>query len=606
LVLPAIAHATGATRELATHLEHRRTLLVLDNFEQLVSAAPQVAHLLRAAPEVKILATSREPLHVSGEHEYPVLPLEERDAVALFVERACAVRPDFQATAAITQICSRLDCLPLAIELAAARTKLLSPQALLERLDARLPVLTGGPRDAPDRQRTLHATIEWSYKLLPQQEQLLFRRLAVFVGGFTLDAAERIAHADMDTLQSLIDKSLVRRRETEFGTRYWMLETIRDFAAERLDETTEHQRLGRAHAGFFAAFAGRFAEMRRRSEGANTRQLQNVRRLTEEMAAEHDNLRAALERSLDRAEPELATRLFVALHDFWIRMDYLVEGRRWAERILSDVSAVSPRLRGRAFYVAAQLAFFTDDVAAAGALYARSLEVAREHGDEPEVAWLLIRLASVDSARGDLLTARSKLEESLRVCRTTGDERSIGVALQYLGEVERDLGNTDRAKRLLVESVELLRTHGTAARLGAALHSLGDVLLDEKAFEEATAHYRESLQLAHELGSNRDTAYCLAGLASAAAGAGDPANAARLWGAVEAIETRIHVRLRETERRRYERALDRLDPELVEEGSKLTPDAALSLAIGPALRGVGVPGDAPASQPLRDRSSDAP
>jgi predicted ATPase len=543
-------------------------LLLLDNFEQVVAAAGDAAALVRTCPNLDLLVTSREPLHVAGESVFAVPPLEDSDASALFVERARAVDSTFTATGEVAEICRGLDRLPLAIELAAARVKVLSLTAILERLDKRLPLLSGGPRDAPERQHTLRATIEWSHELLSPQEQLLFRRLAVFTGGCTLAAAEQICQADLDVLHALVNKNLVRHADG----RYSMLETIRDFAAERLDETTEHEHLKSVHANFFAAFAGRFRELRRhRREG--------LRELFEEVAADHDNLRAALSWSLEREEPELAIRLFVHLTDFWLRRDHHVEGRRWAERVLPFVEAVSPRLRAHAFFAAAELAFFSGNTVAAGTLYARSLDVFRELDDEQWVGWLLMKLAIVDGARGDLLAARRQLEESLRVSRTLGDQWRTAVVLEYLGEVERDAGNPHPAKQLLIESVELLRAHGSAARLCATLHSLGDVLLDQKAFEEATSYYAESLQISRELGSDRDTAYCLAGLASATAGAGAGDNAARLWGAVEAIETRIGVRLRETDRGRYERALGQLNQGLVAEGRKLDLEAAVSLAL---------------------------
>jgi predicted ATPase len=578
LVLPTVAQALElpprTSREIgeriASALAGKRQLLLLDNAEHLLPHVATDVAFLRDIDGPTVLVTSRERLQLQGEHVYAVPSLDDEDGVELFTARAAALDASFTPTAAVAELCARLDNLPLALELGAARTSLFGPEQLLERLGQRLDLLKGG-RDADPRQQTLRATIEWSHDLLSAEEKRLFRQLSVFAGSCTYQAAQVIARAEADTLQSLIDKSLVRRRETAFGLRYGMLDTIREFAAERLEETPDDEQVERAHAEFFTAFAERYLERRGRRE--------DLRELLDEVTADHDNFRIALAWSLDHEEPDLAIRLFVSVHDYWLRRDHHVEGRRWAERALSAVDAVSPRLRERALYATAQFAFFSGDLETAGAFYSRSLEVARELGDEPLVAWIQLRLAMVDSVRGDPLAARRQLEESLRLSRAVGDQRTTAVALHYLGEVERDLGNTHRAKRLLVESVELLRTHGTAARLGATLHSLGDVLLDEEAFEDATSYYAEALELARVLGSDRDTAYCLAGLATVAAGADARDKAGRLWGAVEAIEDRIQVRLLEADRARYERALGELDPQLIEEGRKLDLDAAVSLAL---------------------------
>jgi predicted ATPase/DNA-binding SARP family transcriptional activator len=577
LVRSVIAHTLGLTDEaaLTDWLRPRELLLVLDNCEHLLAAMPLVAELLAAAPGLQVLATSRAPLNLTGERQYAVEPLPIPDATDLFIERAAAAGARLDRAVTLEQICRKLDCLPLAIELAAARTKTLPPEALLARLEHRLPLLTRGPRDLPARQRTLRATIDWSHDLLQPGEQALFARLAVFSGGCTLDAAETVCGASLETLDTLVDGSLLEFHDN----RYTMLETIHEYATERLAASSAHDH-ERSHAEFFAAFAERYAAHRR---SGGHREGSRLRRLLDDVAADHDNFRSALAWSLQH-EPELAVRLFVHLHDFWKRRDFLLEGRRWAERALRVVDAVPPALRAQALYAAAELAFFSGDVAAAGTLYTRCLELARELGDGSYAGWLLMKLAIVDSARGDLPGARRQLEESLRVSRALGDERTTPVALVYLGEVERDLGNTQRAKQLLVEALQALRDSGTAVRICATLGTLGDIMLDEKAFAEAASYYAEGLEIARELGSDRDSAYCLAGFASAAAGAGAADTAARLWGAVEAIETRIQVRLLHTERRRYEEALGELDERLVEEGRKLELDAAVSLALDALAR----------------------
>ncbi|HEY8501635.1 MAG TPA: adenylate/guanylate cyclase domain-containing protein, partial [Solirubrobacterales bacterium] len=287
LVVESAARAVGADGDLVEHIGGKRLLLLLDNFEHLVTAAGDLAPLLAGCPDLTLVVTSREPLHLDGEHEYAVDPLSRSDAVDLFLTRALAVKRDFVANGEVAQICERLDHLPLAIELAAARVKILSPLDLLERLDRRLPLLAGGHRDAPERQRTLRATIEWSHELLSGEEQRLFARCAVFRGGWTLEAAEQVAHADLDSMQSLVDKSLVRVRP-ESG-RFWMLETIREFAVERLEASGEADEVRERHVEFVLGLVEEADAM----IGPEHKDADIwIPRLT----ADHDNLRAALDR----------------------------------------------------------------------------------------------------------------------------------------------------------------------------------------------------------------------------------------------------------------------------------------------------------------------
>ena len=291
LVEPTIAKVMGISGGLAAHLANRKALLLLDNFEQLIDAAPSLGELLGATTALKLLVTSREPLQLSGEWEYAVPPLPQNDAIALFTERARALKTDFEPDAAVAEVCRRLDGLPLAIELAAARVKALGPQQLLDRLGRRLDVLTSGTRDVPTRQRTLRATIDWSYELLAPTEQELFMRLAVFVGGWTLDAAEAVADAGIDTLESLVVKSLVGRNADRFG----MLETLREYALERLDASGQGERLRDRHARFFLELAEMGHPEVERGEARWTRRL----------GAEHDNLRVALQHFVEAGDSGL-------------------------------------------------------------------------------------------------------------------------------------------------------------------------------------------------------------------------------------------------------------------------------------------------------------
>ena len=337
LLVPTIAQALGLRETgglspeetLERFLKDLELLLVLDNLEHLLTAAPAVSELVLRAPRLKAILSSRAPLRVSVEREYPVPELAGGDAVSLFSERVRGIKPDFRLngnSATVAEICHRLDGLPLAIELAAARANVLSPAALLERLDQRLPVLTGGVREGPDRQRTLRSTIAWSYELLDESERRLFSRLATFAGGCTLDAAERVCEADLDTLASLVEKSLVRQGDDRFR----MLQTIREFALERLEESGEREQLGRRHLDFFLAFAS--------LKGSDLEHETSLR--LELLEAELDNFRGALQFANELADPSFELRLVSALGPFWHYRSHLREG---LERIRAALSSTSAR-----------------------------------------------------------------------------------------------------------------------------------------------------------------------------------------------------------------------------------------------------------------------
>ncbi|TMM07077.1 MAG: adenylate/guanylate cyclase domain-containing protein [Actinobacteria bacterium] len=337
LVERAIAASVGADDGLIDYVGNKRLLVLLDNFEQVVEAAPTVSSLLAGTPNARVLVTSREPLQVESEQRYPVEPLPDNDAAALFVERARAVVPAFSPTPAVDEICRRLDGLPLAIELAAARVALLDPDELLARLDQRLPLLASRSRDAPERQRTLRATIEWSYELLEPKEQQLFRRLAVFRGSFSLEAAEVVGGADLSVLELLLLKSLVRR----WGTRLGLLDTIREYARERLEESPEAEEIHRLHAEFFLAVA--------ESANLNSGKLAPGGQHLEIAIAEQNNIRGALAWTVRSGSFALGLEIATAIEQFWVTDDPR-EGMRWFGRLLErpDAEAVAPDLRAHA------------------------------------------------------------------------------------------------------------------------------------------------------------------------------------------------------------------------------------------------------------------
>jgi predicted ATPase/serine/threonine protein kinase/DNA-binding CsgD family transcriptional regulator len=489
LVIPTIAQTLGIKEAgerplldlLQSFLRDKYLLLLLDNFEQVLTAAARLSDLLSGCPHLKTLVTSRAVLHIRGEHEFPVPPLAlpdltqlpEREAltqyaaVALFLQRAKATRPDFQLTPAntraIAEICVRLDGLPLAIELAAARIKLLPPQALLARLEHRLHVLTSGAQDAPIRQQTLRNTLAWSYDLLNAEEQRLFRRLSVFVGGCTLEAVEGLYHAlddppeyVLDGVASLIDKSLLRQVEQEGEEpRLLMLATIREYGLETLASRGELERTRRAHVAHYLALAKRAElELRGPQQGA----------WLERLEREHDNLRAVLQWSLEQAgdeevgqHREIALRFGGALHMFWWTHGHWSEGRNFLEQALAVCEGVAAPVRAKALYAAANLTFVQSNYERTEALAEESLALYRELEDQPGIALSLWVLGNVAWVRGNTARARSLLEEAVALARAVNDEELAAWALFSLGLVESSQGEYARACRLYEESLILFR-----------------------------------------------------------------------------------------------------------------------------------------------------
>jgi predicted ATPase/class 3 adenylate cyclase len=520
LVTASIARALGTKDELAEHIGSKRLLLVLDNFEQLVEAAPEVVELLSACPGLTVLVTSREPLHLSVEREYAVLALRESDAVSLFHERVRAFGTDVVENGESVEICRRLDHLPLAIELAAARVKVLSPRALLERLEQRLPLLTGGPHDVPARQRTLRATIDWSYELLDAHEQRLFARLAVFAGGCTLEAAESICAAELDTLQSLVDKSLLRHT----AERFWMLETIREYATERLDESDEAGQLRRRHAQWYLDLAERaYPELR----GAD--QATWLERLEEE----HDNFRAILGWSLSVGGFETALQLSGALLRFWITRGYLAEGRRWLESSLQSAgtSATRPRtLRGVAI-----LAMEQGDIDRAADAAEEALALNRSAEDEAGIAQSLGILADVVAFRGDLARAGTLYEETAALALQRGDRLELAVTLYNLAHVVRLQGDSQTAEARFEESLTIFVELEDSMGQAAVLQSLVEIASESGDHQRAFSLLHASTALLKEIKYVSGLITSLDTHAGLLASLGQAEVAARLWGAYRAL-----------------------------------------------------------------------
>ncbi|MBM2821480.1 MAG: Adenylate/guanylate cyclase protein [Thermoleophilia bacterium] len=519
-LLPSeIARAIGARDDLAGFLRGKELLILLDNFEHLVDAAPAVGAFLTTAGGLRVLVTSRSPLHVSGEREFRLEPLPPSDAAALFVERARAVGRELTPDPTVEAICSRLDGLPLAIELAAARTRLLAPGLLLERLDLTLPLLTGGARDAPERQRTLRATIEWSYDLLDAASKELFARLSVFAGSFPLTAAEEVCGAGLDGLAALVDSSLLKPIGDD---RLLMLETIREYALERLAGSAEAEELREHHATFFSALA----------EQAYGHRFDAEAEWSERLEIDHDDVRAALD-SLADSDPDRALELAGALGWFWLSHGHLLEGRRRAAEVLARSTAAGAA-RARALTSAGSLTARGGDADAGLALLSEGIALWRDLGDRDELAsaldalgWLLVYDAGDDPGSLDAF------EQSLELRRELGDGPGETRALVGVCQVLVALGEVERGESL---SRDLLETAGGDPRTEHfCFHFLADCALIRGDAEEAGTRYRESLRAALLLGDVLETSFEVQGVAMAAAGIGDPRRALRLAGAVDAL-----------------------------------------------------------------------
>jgi predicted ATPase len=521
LVSETIAQTLGAKDGLREYIGERELLLLLDNFEQVVEAAPELAALVEACPNLRLLVTSRELLRVRGEVEYPVLPLADADAVELFSERARVERDE-----TVIELCRRLDNLPLALELAAARTNILSPRQILDRISQRIDLLKGG-RDAEPRQETLRATIEWSYELLGPGEQQLLAGLAVFRGGCTIDAAEQVSDADLDALQSLVAKSLLRHSDE----RFWMLETIRDYATERLVESGEADRLRRRHAEHFVALV----------EDAEVRLRKGDRDAIERLDRDHDNLRAALDTLEASAEFELARRLAGAAYWYWVPRGYVAEGRRRIERLLRDDERPTTG-RAKALNAAAELAASSGDAVAARLHAEEALALHRKLGDRWGAALSLFQLADAatlgadikkneqqpDESRRLYLEAQQFYERVIGLFEKLGDEHFALMAMYALAYTQIELGDDERGRALRERILERARAAGDEHVEALTLGGLVRFAFIDDRLEDALALLKESIRIWLRLGELRRVALLLGRFAYALARMGDAERATKL------------------------------------------------------------------------------
>jgi predicted ATPase/class 3 adenylate cyclase len=530
LVLDTAAQVVGSKNGLAEHIEDKEMLCLFDNFEQVMDAGAEVAELLAACPNLDVLVTSRERLRVGGEQTYPVPPLAERDGEALFLARARAVDPSFASSEAVGDLCLRLDELPLALELAAARTALFNPEQLLERLSERLDLLKG-ERDADPRQQTLRATIEWSYDLLSEAEQTLFARLSVFAGGCTYETAEEIAGADPDTLQSLLDKSLLRKRESELGPRYWMLETIREYAVERLEASGEAEELRRRHAEHFLDLAEE-AEQYLRGRGSGE--------WLKRVDAEHDNLRAAIDEFEVVGESQLVLRLAGALARFWNFKGHLVEaGRRLEAALLADERPTAAR--AKALNGAALIASNRGDVSTARLWGDEALALHRQLGDALGTARSTYILGGVAMEVPDWATAQQLLDESLRAYVELEDGQGILSVTDVLALACYKVGDSERAWELAEDNLRRARAAGDEQWEATGLGALGFYAVADGRVHEALPLLVESTRKWRDWGELYwgEVGLNLCGFARVSAIAGNAEVATQLLSATASLSEQI-------------------------------------------------------------------
>jgi predicted ATPase len=558
LVAKAVAGVLGVlenareplTATLKRVLAEQEVLLLLDNFEHVIEAASLVANLLATAPRLKILVTSREVLRLSGEQEYPVPPLSlpsgdglsiqrltESEAVSLFVQRALMTQPRFEIRGdnapAVAQICTRLDGLPLAIELAAAHTKLLPPQMLLARLDSRLSALTGGSRDLPARQRTLRNTIDWSYNLLDEGEKRLFARLAIFRGGRSLEAIEAVCGEDLpidifDGITSLLDKSLMQQKEVLGGEpRFAMLETIYEYAQERLAESGEVETMRRRYADYFVELAERAEPEFRLAQQQRWFQL---------LETEWDNLRAVLEWSLEHGDVTLGVRLAGALCLFWYAYGYHVEGRHWTHQLLMRLADTPMTYHAKLLICAGHMVMF-HDLDAAKRFMTQALDISRQLGDKLHTAWALVSLGHMNVENMD--EAIRHAEEGLSLYHELDHRSGIAQALNVIGEIARFGGDDHYARRAYEECLAICQETGERRRIYFMLSNLAFIAQHEGDYKQARDLFHQAIQLARETDFKLDMAACLAFMAGTIGAMGQPERAVRLHGASEAALERM-------------------------------------------------------------------
>jgi predicted ATPase/DNA-binding SARP family transcriptional activator len=594
LVPSTIAHRLGAREGsgqpllegLKEHVRDKSLLLLLDNFEHVDEAAPVVSELLAGASGLKALVTSRVVLRLYGEHEYPVPPLTEEEAVELFATRAQAVLAEFEVDgerSRVLELCRSLDCLPLAIELAAARSGELSPAEMLEVLPRRLELATHGARDLPARQQTLRATIEWSYGLLTEGERALHARLAVFTGGWSLEAAKAVCDADLGDLATLIEKSLVAETERPDGqARFGMLETIREYAAEQLEASGEAETARRRHAEHFLGLG---------VEAKPELKLANAAAWMVRLEAEHENFRVALDWLLEH-EPDSYLRLVDALFRFWVGRGHLREGLRRCERGRTAAGS-DPRANAELLQLAASFAFVCQEFSLARSLCGEALTLYRELRDAADTARVLMLLGIVISAEREHPQALGLLEEAAALARESGDMVVTSFVLCNLGSVALAAGDRERAQAASLEALELHRKSPPelqrANTLGTALATLGVVALFQGRLSEAREHLTESLSLALQFRDLPTLPPQLTRFAALAAGEGDFRRAAFLLGAADALceRTDFEFGLEPLESELHERTESEARTNLTqgefvkarEEGRKVAPEEAAAVAL---------------------------
>ncbi len=607
-VIPAIVKTFGLwedgerplLEQVLDYLRNKHLLLLLDNFEQIIAATPVLADLLSSCQHLKLLVTSRAALHLPGEYEFPVSPLRTPDltqalesellasysAVELFQVRAQAVQPSFQLTPAnmrtIAEICVCLDGLPLAIELAAARIKMLSPPALLSRLSHRLQILTRGARDLPARQQTLRNTLQWSYDLLNLREKRLFRRLSVFVGGLTLEAVEAVcydtqqeASLTLDEIASLLDKSLLLQVEQEREARFTMLLTVREYGLECLQNSGENERVQRAHALYYIALAERAEPEYFGTQSAE---------VLDQLELEYENLRAALTWLVESEERELALHLGATLWWFWYARGHLSEGRQWFERLLPGSEKVKAPVRAKALKSAGWFAYQQKDFDHAETLLSEGLEVYRLLGDKQNIATSLYRLGLVAWARGNYPLAQSLTEDALSLYYQVGTKEGIADSLLVLSYAAIEQSEYSRARELAEQGLLLFREIGDQWAMAYTLLGLARVVLLQGDAVTAQTLTEESLAISIELGNMGGIASCLEQLAEISAAQEQLVWAALLWGAAENLRETTAISLESTQQADYERAVNAVRNKLGEEtfnsawlqGRRMTPVEAIA------------------------------
>ncbi len=602
LVPQTVAQALGLreqadlpfSEQVRAFLQGKQFLLLLDNFEHLLSAADFVANLLVHCSRLQILVTSRTPLHLRAEQQLALTPLTQAASVALFRERAQRVQPNLDASeSSVAAICDQVDRLPLAIELAAAHVRALSLPLLLERLSDRLRFLRGGARDLPERQRTMHEAIAWSYHLLPPTQQRWFRRLSIFMGGCQLSAAESICRGEesiasnegLAAIAALVDASLVQVETTADGLpRYSMLEVIREYAAEQLRAAEEEEYSKLRHAEYYAALA---EEAERMGSGQGSREAHLER--------ESANGRAALDFAYERGEVTLGLRLATWFGRFWTTRGQMSEANLWLSRMLaldeaSATQAASPALRSRALYHASRLTMHLGSRDRALALAEEALALAKRTGDQSDLSNALAQLGSIALARGAEDEAATYFTEShvaAKRAKDAGDTHQISLALLNLGELARKRGDVVRATEFLEEALANVRAIDMTWGIANILTLLGHLARQQQDYEHAKVRYRESLALYHRLGNATYIAWCLEGIAAVACAEGSYQHATRLCAAAAALRVAAQTPLPPTEQDDFDKVVMTARAELDERafteewriGSTMTQDDAISYAM---------------------------